>query len=71
MFCLSIHKKAASEVLGKGNNILIAYFTAAENSGVDAASSASYSIVNGEAKGRIRALTDMIQAETEGELFSI
>lgn len=64
-------EKTDSKVSGEGNNILIAYFTAAENSGVDAASSASYSIVNGEAKGRIRALADMIQAETEGELFSI
>ena len=53
------------------SNILIAYFTPAENSGVDAASSASYSEINGEAKGRIRALADMIQAETGGELFSI
>ena len=55
----------------EGNNILIAYFTVAENSGVDAAASASYSNINGEAKGRIRALADMIQAETGGELFSI
>ncbi|MDE5620279.1 MAG: flavodoxin [Ruminococcus sp.] len=53
------------------NNILIAYFTVAENSGVDAASSASYSDVNGEEKGRIRALAYMIQAETGGELFSV
>lgn len=64
-------EKTDSKVSGEGNNILIAYFTAAENSGVDAASSASYSNVNGEAKGRIRALADMIQAETGGELFSI
>lgn len=64
-------EKPGSEVSGEGNNILIAYFTAAENSGVDAVSSASYSIVNGEAKGRIRALADMIQAETGEELFSI
>ena len=56
---------------GEGNTILIAYFTAAENSGVDAAASASYSNINGEAKGRIRALADVIQAETGGELFSI
>lgn len=66
-----VTEKTDSEVLGEENNILIAYFTAAENSGVDAASSASYSIVNGEAKGRILALADMIQAETGGELFSI
>lgn len=51
--------------------ILIAYFTAAENSGVDAVSSASYSVVNDTAVGRLRAIADMIQAETGGELFSI
>ena len=39
-----------------GSNILIAYFTAAENSGVDAEASASYSDVDGEAKGRMQAL---------------
>lgn len=53
------------------SNILIAYFTAAENSGVDANSSASYSVVNGEAKGRLRAIADMIQENTGGDLFSI
>lgn len=36
-----------------------------------AVSSASYSTVNGEAVGRVRAVADMIQAETGGELFSI
>lgn len=51
--------------------ILIAYFTAAENSGVDAISSASYSKVNGNAVGCVRALADMIQTKTGGELFSI
>lgn len=51
--------------------ILIAYFTAAENSGVDAVSSASYSMVNDKPVGRLRAIADMIQAETGGELFSI
>lgn len=54
-----------------GSRILIAYFTAAENSGVDAEASASYSEVDGEAKGRMQALAEMIQAETGGELFSI
>lgn len=53
------------------SRILIAYFTAAENSGVDAVASASYSMVNGEPVGRLRAIADMIQAETGGELFSI
>lgn len=51
--------------------ILIAYFTAAENSGVDAVSSASYSMVNDKAVVRLRSIADMIQAETGGELFSI
>ena len=53
------------------SNILIAYFTAAENSGVDAIASASYTTISGSAVGRVRALADMIEAETGGELFSI
>lgn len=52
-------------------NILIAYFTAAENSGVDAIASASYSMIDGQAVGRIRAVADMIQDKVGGELFSI
>lgn len=55
----------------KERNILIAYFTAAENSGVDAVSSASYTMVNGQAVGRLRAIADWIAEETVGELFSI
>ena len=54
-----------------GSRILIAYFTAAENSGVDAVASASYSDVNGEAKGRMQSLAEMIQDVTGGDLFSI
>lgn len=62
---------AGSQQVETDGNVLIAYFTAAENSGVDAISSASYSEVNGKATGRVRALADMIQAKTGGELFSI
>lgn len=51
--------------------ILVAYFTAAENSDVDAVSSASVVTVGGTAKGRVQALAEMIQAETGGDLFSI
>lgn len=51
--------------------ILIAYFTAAENSGVDAVASASYSTVEGTAIGCVRALADFIQADVGGDLFSI
>lgn len=58
------------EVAGDGK-ILIAYFSAAENSGVDAVSSASYSMVNGEAVGRLTAVAGMIQDVTGGDLFSI
>lgn len=63
-----------NEASGDSQNtgkILIAYFTAAENSGVDAIASASVTTINGEAKGRIRAVADMIQENTGGELFSI
>ena len=56
---------------GSESRILIAYFSAAENSGVDAVSSASYSLVNGEAVGRLSAVANMIQSETGGDLFSI
>lgn len=51
--------------------ILIAYFTAAENSGVDAVASASYTTINGTAVGRLRAVADMIQENTDGDMFSI
>lgn len=51
--------------------ILIAYFTAAENSDVDAVSSASVVVVDGVPKGSVQAVADMIAAETGGDLFSI
>lgn len=54
-----------------GSNILIAYFTAGENSDVDVVSSASVTTVDGKAKGRLRAVADMIQTQTGGTLFSI
>lgn len=63
--------ESENTVSGGDGRILIAYFTAAENSGVDAVASASYSTVNGEAKGRLRAVADMIQDATGGDLFSI
>lgn len=52
-------------------NILIAYFTADENTEADAVSSASVTEISGEEVGRVRAVADMIAAETGGELFSI
>ena len=51
--------------------VLVAYFAVAENSDVDAVSSASVSDVDGETKGRMTALAEMIQEKTGGELFSI
>ena len=64
----SVTENPASE---GDSHILIAYFTAAENSGVDAVSSASYSMINGEAVGRVQAVANMIQEYTGGDLFSI
>lgn len=43
----------------------------AENSGVDAVASASVTDIDGSAVGLTRAVADMIQDETGGELFSI
>ena len=65
-----------SDSVGKDtaeSKILIAYFTAAENSGegVDAVTTASYSMINDTAIGRLRAIADMIAVHTGGELFSI
>lgn len=63
---------ASSNTSTEGSsNILIAYFTAGENSDVDVVSSASVTTIDGEAKGRLRAVADMIQSETGGDLFSI
>lgn len=51
--------------------VLIAYFAVAENSEVDAISSASVTEVDGEAKGLVRTVAEDIQAVTGGDLFSI
>lgn len=67
----SVSAADREESVAGEDNILIAYFTAGENSGVDAVSSASYITVDGEAVGRLRAVADMIQDKTGGELFSI
>lgn len=50
---------------------LIAYFAVAENSDVDASSSASVTEVDGEAKGLVRTIAEDIRAVTGGDLFSI
>ena len=54
---------------GAGQRILIAYFAVAENSDVDATSSAS--VVPGTDKGLSRYIAEMIAERTGGELFSI
>lgn len=59
-----------TETTGTGK-VLIAYFAVAENSDVDAISSASVTEVNGEAKGLVRTVAEDIQAVTGGDLFSI
>ena len=69
---MSVEDRAQMETADTdGSNILIAYFSAGENSDVDVVSSASVTTVDGEAKGRLRAVADMIQAQTGGTLFSI
>ena len=65
-------KNGNDGTLGESNGkIVIAYFTVAENSEVDVIASASVTTLNGKAKGRVRAVADMIQSEMGGELFSI
>ena len=53
------------------NDILIAYFTPAENSGVDAISSATLTTWNGEDVGAAQVLANMIHDHTRSDLFSI
>lgn len=53
------------------SRVLIAYFTVAENSDVDAASSASMTVVDGTARGRLTYLAQLIAQRTGGDLFSI
>lgn len=61
----------AGPSVSKDGKVLVAYFAVAENSDVDAVSSASVSDVDGETKGRMTALAEMIQEKTGGDLFSI
>jgi flavodoxin len=53
------------------NNMLVVYFTAAQNSDVDAVSSASVTVIYGVAKGNVQAVADEIAAYTGADLFSI
>lgn len=62
---------AETAAVGDSGNILIAYFAVAENSDVDAVSSASVNVTDGEAKGLVRILAENIQERTGGDLFSI
>jgi flavodoxin len=60
-----------TQTLDSDSKFLVVYFTAAENSDVDAMSSASVTVVDGVAKGNVRAIADEIAAYTGGDLFSI
>lgn len=62
--------KSATE-LDLNSNILIVYFAVAENSDVDAISSASVLTEDGESRGVIRVLADDIQDVVGGDMFSI
>lgn len=61
--------ETGSTVDASNSNILIAYFSVAENSTVDAKSSAS--VVQETGRGFIATLADTIQNEVGGEMFSI
>ena len=58
-----------AQTAATGPRVLIAYFAVAENSDVDAVSSAS--VVSGTDKGMSRYLAEMIAERTGGELFAI
>ena len=53
------------------NSVLVAYFTPAENDGVDAISSATVKNYQGTEMGAAQVLANMIAEQTGGELFSI
>lgn len=65
----SIENENANDI-GSGN-ILIAYFSVMETDGVDAVSSASRVVVDGELLGNNQYIAQIIQRETGGDLFSI
>lgn len=65
----SIENENANDI-GSGN-ILIAYFSVMETDGVDAVSSASRVVIDGELLGNNQYIAQIIQRETGGDLFSI
>ena len=67
----SASQASQNSYIQDGDNILITYFASGENSVVDVASSASVTQYQGEPVGIVRALANMIQDNTNGELFSI
>ena len=67
----NVSEEDTDTVSDSKSNILIVYFTAAENSGVDAVASASVVTVDGTAKGVSQAIADMIAEKTGGDMFSI
>lgn len=54
-----------------GSNILIAYFSVMETDGVDTVAGASRVAVNGEVLGNNEYVAQIIQRETDGDLFAI
>lgn len=57
--------------LTSGSNILIAYFSVPETSGVDADSGASRIVINGQVKGNIQFMAETIAENVSGDLFRI
>lgn len=67
----SASQTSQNSYIQDSDNILITYFASGENSEVDVASSASVTQYQGEPVGIVHALANMIQDNTNGELFSI
>lgn len=65
-------ESSVSEIeLTSGSNILIAYFSVPETSGVDADSGASRIVINGQVKGNIQFMAETIAENVSGDLFRI
>lgn len=60
-----------SSLAGEGNNILICYFSFPETDSTDASSGASRVVINGEMKGAMQYMAEIIADSTGGDLFRI
>lgn len=62
---------SVTEIMKDNNKILICYFSFPETDGTDASSSASRVVINGEMKGAMQYMADIVADSTGGDLFRI